>query len=104
MKSKDFFSKRANDYILEIEKVVEEYLKYAKLEKKQYQLLQDSTSELKLKIKLFFSEYKYGKIFLKHIKSIEEKSTQPTLSSNQILKSYKMLLELLIYHIEEFRK
>ena len=107
MKTLDFFIDKANEYSNEIDEIVNNYISRYSEEafenSPEYTKQKLDISDLKLKIKLLFSEFDNGELFKSEIIKADE-SGNYTLKDDELLKVYKHILSLFVDHIVEFRK
>lgn len=110
-KTADFFIEKADNYIADINYYLQndsliDFLDRRLLEadkKNEFNNCLSEIKELKLKIRLFFSEFENGNLFTNNLMN-DPKDAQGLLSISEkdILKSYKRTLELFIEHLKEF--
>lgn len=113
MRGIDFFIDKAKKYITEIDSINESYIQYdynrgigeimrRRDENDPYEIQSRRVSELELKVKLMFTEFDKGELFLNKFEKIE-KNQFSFLSENGNLYLYKDLLTLFVEHLIEFR-
>ena len=105
MKSTEFFLEKAREYISEINLIISDYIEFNSNSfsyDTPYAVQQSSISEVKLKIKLLFSEFDNGQFFVERINEIES-DILTSFDRDERLKSYISTLELFINHINQFR-
>ncbi|CAD7804239.1 hypothetical protein CHRY9390_01195 [Chryseobacterium aquaeductus] len=111
IKSSDFFIKKANNYIIELDNFLKENIESDPLSKRsmdsndlsKLKTILDEIEELKLKIKLLFSEIDNGNLFVENLISRTTASHFIHISNKKVLESYKRTLELFIEHISEYK-
>lgn len=101
---------KANLYISQIEVILDNYIEYPAFsineqlfrpDDDSYEVQQDAISKLRVQIKLLFSEYVHGQIFLEEIKRAEESLKvidHREYALNVMLENLKLMIE----HIKEF--
>ncbi len=111
-KTASFFIEKANNYIAEINNYLEKdiYIDFLDIrllkpeeKTKSYNYLSE-IRELKLKIRLLFSEFENGNLFSNNLMS-DPKDARGILSTSEknILKSYKRTLEIYCEHLKEYK-
>ena len=110
MKSSEFFLEKAKQYVSEIDSIISDYKEFdldSRLSSfsnnTPYAIQATSISEIKLKLKLLFSEFDKGEFFLDEIKKMDNRITNWDRKEEEILNSYKSVLELFVDHINQFR-
>ena len=105
MKPVDFFLDKAKQYVSELDSIISNYVQFDDItfsETDPYNVQKKKIAELKLKIKLLFSEFDKGEFFIDEIKKTEN-SVMHSFDREDNLRSYKSSLELFIDHINQFR-
>lgn len=108
MKSTEFFLEKAKQYFLDLDSIILEYKEFdlnSRLSfssNRPYAIQEKSISEIKLKLKLLFSEFDKGEFFLEEIKKLDN-SILNWHKEEENLNSYKSILELFIDHINLYR-
>jgi hypothetical protein len=71
LKTTEFFIEKANEYTAEIDRITSNYIPFsASREKPGFQEQSDEISDLKLKIKLLFSEFEHGHLFVEKVAAL----------------------------------
>ena len=108
MKSSQFFLEKAEQYVSELQSIISEYKEFdlqsslSFSNNTPYAIQQTSISEIKLKLKLLFSEFDKGEFFLEEIKQIDNNISYWG-KEEEKFKSYISILELFVDHINQFR-
>ena len=105
MKTLDFFISKAKEYSSTIDEIQKHYISpYTAFDSSlEYQEQKRKILDLKLKVKLLFSEFENGEIFNSEVK-IADKDRSYALHTDELLEVYKHVLSLFIDHIVEFKK
>jgi hypothetical protein len=110
MKSSEFFLEKAKQYVSELDSIISEYKEFdldSRLSSfsnnTPYAIQATSISEMKLKIKLLFSEFDRGDFFLDEIKKIDNSILNWGRKEEENLNLYRSILELFIDHLNQFR-
>jgi hypothetical protein len=105
MKSNEFFLEKANEYKTSLNEISKNKIAVdlTKLfNHPEYDQQQKTIKELKLKVKLLFSEFDKGQFFIDEI-SREEDSRSMALREDYKISIYISVLDTFMNHINEFR-
>jgi glucan phosphorylase len=103
----DFFTKKANSYIQEIDSLSGIFISFpfnhdiSQLNK--YKEQEELISEIKLRVKLLFSEYVHGDILKGRLDEIDQQNNLLFDGEHERIKQYKRILEMFVDHIKEYR-
>ena len=105
MRSATFFIEKANEYIVEIDRLTANYVPPSSVrEKPGLQELSDEMSDLKLKIKLLFFEFEHGHLFVEKVTSTQNGRKYDKSTNDQLLVIFRRYLNLFIEHLQLYRE
>jgi len=111
IKSTDFFIEKAENYIIDVDSFLLKNINSGITDKRfmnsddlsQLETRLADIQELKLKIKLLFSETDNGNLFTENLIKRTTTSDLLHISNKKVLESYKRTLELFIEHIKDYK-
>lgn len=109
--SVNFLIEKANNYITEINIFLTKNINSSLTDKRfmnpddlsQLETRLNSIKELKLKIRLLFSEINNGNLFIENLIKRKTASDFIHISNKKVLESYKRTLELFIEHLKDYK-
>jgi len=105
VKTAEFFIEKATEYIAEIERITTNYIPFSPTrEKPGFQEQSDEISDLKLKIKLLFSEFEHGHLFVEKVIGTKNNVNYNSVNQDQLLVVFRRYLTLFIEHLRLFRE
>ena len=105
MKTSEFFIEKATEYIADIERITTNYIPFSpNREKPGFQEQSDEISDLKLKIKLLFSEFEHGHLFVEKVIGTKNNVNYNSVNQDQLLVVFRRYLNLFIEHLRLYRE